>query len=361
MTKLLAFDFGASSGRAILGTYEHGHLTYEEIHRFENEPIQSGGYLCWDFPTLLSEIHSALEKAGQVDSMAFDTWGVDYGLLDDQGNLLGLPYCYRDPRTQGGTDRLTTKMPLQTLYEKTGTQPMDINTLIQLSLEDLHQAKTLLFMPDLLAYSFCGKAVCERTIASTSQMVNPTTQEFSPEILDTFSIPQTLLPPMVASGTIVGEYNGIKVISVAGHDTQSAVMAMPTTKDDVAFLSCGTWSLLGTELDQPILTAESLEMALSNEIGANGKINYLTNITGLWMIQECRRHWKSQGEVYSYSQLESMARSTTALVATLDIDAPQFAEPGNMPQKIADFCRQTGQPIPQSIGEFSRAIYDSLA
>ncbi len=361
MKKVLAFDFGASSGRAVLGEYENGKLNYSEIHRFENNPITQDGKLCWDFYKLLDEVHLAIEKTGKVDSIAFDTWGVDYGLLDEDGKLMSLPVCYRDKRTKGAAQNLYKKMCAQKMYAETGTQIMDINTLMQLSVEDLGSAKKLLFMPDLFAHALCGNAVCEQTIASTSQLLNPKIVSFSDEIFKTFEIEKSLFSPLVKSGTVIGEYKGAKVIAVAGHDTQSAVVAIPSLKEDVAFLSCGTWSLLGAELASPILTEESYKLGFSNEIGADGKINYLTNITGLWLIQECKRHWKKEGHDYSFAQLEQMARECTSHASIIDVDAEIFAQPGNMPQKIIDYCEENKQTAPVTVGEFCSCIYHSLA
>ncbi len=360
-TKVLAFDFGASSGRAILGEYDGVAITYHEAHRFENNTIMHKDKLCWDFHTLLEEVHTSIKKAGKIDSIAFDTWGVDYGLIDKHGKIIGLPVCYRDTRTNGILKTLSGKIPLEELYSKTGTQVMELNTLMQLLSDDLQEADKLLFMPDLFAYMLCGAKVCEQTIFSTSQMCDPTTHKLCKEVLAIFNIDESLFARNVKSGTIIGEYNSAKIISVAGHDTQSAVAAMPSNDSNVAFLSCGTWSLLGTELDEPILTEESYKMGFSNEVGANDKINYLKNITGLWLIQECRRHWKSMGEVYSYAQLEQLAAESTAPVAIIDVDDPRFATPRNMPQKIADYCIENELYVPQTIGEYCSCIYHSLA
>ncbi len=358
---VLAFDFGASSGRAIKGEFDGENLLCTEIHRFENNPIMHEGKLCWDFYTLQNEVRTAIDKAGKVDGIAFDTWGVDYGLIDRDNNLIGLPVCYRDERTHGVSKKAFEKMPGDALYAKTGTQIMDINTLFQLITDDLSEAKTMLFMPDLFAFMLCGKAVCEQSIASTSQILSPTTLEWCDEVTSTFDIPKSLFAPIVKSGTVIGEYKDAKVIAVAGHDTESAVAALPTEDSDVAFISCGTWSLLGTELDEPILTKESYTEEFSNEIGANGKVNYLKNITGLWLIQESRRYWKKNGEVYSYADLERMARECTTEVASVDVDEPEFATPGNMPVKICEYCERNGLPVPKSPAEIILCIYKSLA
>ncbi|MEG2394940.1 MAG: FGGY family carbohydrate kinase, partial [Ruthenibacterium sp.] len=330
MSKVLAFDFGASSGRAILATYENGALSYEEIHRFENNPREKDGHFCWDFDALFAEVKTGIAKAGAFDSIGFDTWGVDFGLLDKDGKLLCDPVHYRDARTQGMTQKAAAVMDATTLYAKTGNQIMNINSLFQLLAfkeqqpELLGKAKTLLFMPDLFSYMLSGAPVCEQSIASTSQMLDLTTGKWSTEVLHAFDLPAELLLPPVKSGTVTGTLNGAKMVAVAGHDTQCAVAAVPTQSTDVAFLSCGTWSLLGTELDRPVLTEQSAALGLSNELGANGKINYLKNIIGLWLIQESRRAWRKKGEEYSYADLERLALAAPALQCFIDPDAPEF-------------------------------------
>lgn len=313
MKRALAFDFGASSGRAILGEYEDGRLTYKEVHRFDNNPREWDGHFRWNFADLMANVRLGIEKAGAFNSIAFDTWGVDFGLLDEEGNLLEDPVHYRDSRTDGMTEQAEKILPAADLYAATGCQIMGINTLFQLLAVQKQQpelwakARQLLFMPDLFAYALCGARACETTIASTSQMLDARTGSWNKNVLDAFSVPVRLLEPAVPSGTVVGDYKGAKVIAAAGHDTQCAVAALPAPQPGAAFLSCGTWSLLGCELDEPILTEESRTLALSNERGANGKVNYLKNIIGLWLIQESRRQWKREGTAYSFSELEELA------------------------------------------------------
>lgn len=361
MKKLLAFDFGASTGRAILGEYENGKLSYKEIHRFDNTPIEKDGHLRWDFDSLMNNVYIALEKAGKVDSIGFDTWGVDFGLIDKDGKLIEFPIHYRDSRTKNTIAKATKSLSLQQIYEKTGNQIMPINTLFQLIETDLSKVDKILFMPDLFAYHLCGKMVCERTISSTSQMLNPKTKELSDDILKEYNIPRSIFAQQVQSGTIIGEYKGAKVVSVAGHDTQSAVSVIPESEKDSVFLSCGTWSLFGCELNEPILTQESRELDLSNEIGVNNKINYLKNITGLWLIQESRRQWKREGLNYSYSELEEMALNSKPMQCFIDTDNELFSTPGDLPQRIKDYCAKTGQYVPKTVGEVTRCIYESLA
>ena len=367
MKRVLAFDFGASSGRAILAEYDGGRLICREVHRFENRPREQAGHLRWDFSDLMQNVQRGVEQAGAFDSVGFDTWGVDFGLLDQTGKLLADPVHYRDGRTAGMVEAACDRLDADALYAATGSQIMPINTLFQLLAvrkgepETWARARRLLFMPDLFACALCGASVCETTIASTSQMLDPRTGAWSRQVLAAFDIPETLFAPRVESGTVIGEYRGAKVIAVAGHDTQCAVAAMPCTDPDAAFLSCGTWSLLGCELDQPILTRESRLAALSNERGANGKVNYLKNIIGLWLIQESRRQWRREGREYSYAGLEQLALAAEPLRSFIDPDAPEFTPPGDIPGRVREFCRRTGQPVPETVGQVMRCIYESLA
>ncbi|MGN0486176.1 MAG: rhamnulokinase family protein [Acutalibacteraceae bacterium] len=365
--KVLAFDFGASSGRGILGRFCGGELTLEEIHRFDNVPVETDGALRWNFDELMRQVHVALDKAGPVDAIGFDTWGVDFGLIGRDGKLLELPVHYRDGRTEDMPDEAFARMSPDELYGETGNQIMAINTLFQLlSLKKnkpalLEKTKQILMMPDLFAYSLCGRGVCEKTIASTTQMLSPLSGKWSNRVLGCFGIDKDKFAQSVDSGSIIGTYKGAAVISVAGHDTQCAVAAMPVTDEENAFLSCGTWSLLGCELTAPVLSGESRRAELSNELGANGKVNYLKNIIGLWLIQESRRQWKREGKDYSYAELEALALESEAFQCFIDPDDPLFTPPGDLPGRIRDYCLKTGQKVPESVGEIMRCIYESLA
>jgi rhamnulokinase len=369
MSTVLAFDFGASGGRAVKAVFAAGGFHYEEVHRFNNVPIEKNGTLYWDFPALTAEVHTGIGKAGNFDSIGFDTWGVDFGLLDKSNRLIGLPVHYRDMRTNGISEKSAAVMAPERLYEETGNQIMDINTLFQLiALRKnnpglFEKAGRLLFMPDLFAHSLGAGPVCEYTIASTSQMFNTAARTWSMPVLDAFGIPEQLFAPLVQSGTITGTYRNAKIIAIAGHDTQCAVAAMPCIAESAehsVFLSCGTWSLLGTELDAPVLSAESMRAGLSNELGANGRVNYLKNIIGLWLIQESRREWKRKGSDYSFNDLEQFAREAKALQCFIDPDDPLFTRPGDIPGRIIDYCCTTGQYVPQTPGEIMRCIYESL-
>lgn len=362
MSRVLAFDFGASTGRAIKAEYDGKTLKYEEIHRFENIPVTENGKLCWDFPYLLSEVKKAVEMCGEVDSLAFDTWGVDYGLLDESNCLLGLPVHYRDERTNGAVQKIFEKISPAELYKATGNQIMNINTLFQLTAEDKTNAKTLLFMPDLFVWALGGSKAAEKTIASTSQMYDFVKKGWNYDIASISGISTDILQPLTDTCTVAGEYNGIKIIRVAGHDTQCAVAAMPADKNKCnAFLSCGTWSLIGCECDEAILTEKSMTDELSNELGANGKVNYLKNISGLWLIQEIRRNFRDAGKDYSFNDMEQLARKEKPFVSFIDPDSPEFSGVGAMPEKIREYCKRTCQTVPENDGALVRCIYESLA
>lgn len=362
MKTVLAFDFGASTGRAIKAHFDGEKISYEEIHRFENIPLTVDGYICHDVDMILSEVKAAIEKAGDIDSLAFDTWGVDYGLLDGDGKLLHPPVHYRDERTKDVLAKAFEKLSADELYAETGNQIMNINTLFQLISDDnLEKADKLLFMPDLFSYFLTGEMVCEISIASTSQMLDMEKKTWSKRVLDAFEINETLFAPIKASATVNGEYKGIPVISVAGHDTQCAVAAMPAKSENAAFLSCGTWSLIGCELESPVMTAKSNALELSNEMGANGKINFLKNISGLWLIQETRRDLARTDRKYSYNELEMLARESEPFRSFIDPDAPELSAHGNLPDKIRTYCRNTNQPVTETIGQLVRCIYESLA
>ena len=368
-TTVLAFDLGASTGRAIRAVYDGERLKWKEIHRFDNIPAVENGHLRWNMEALLGEIRIAIQKAGKTDSLAFDTWGVDFGLLDADGKLLEDPVHYRDERTKDWPQRVAQKIELHSLYVRTGNQILAINTLFQLlALQEeqpdlLRRAKHLLFIPDLLAAMLGADLTWERSIASTSQMWNPVAGTWDLELLRQMGMDPGLFGAMTDSGSIIGALpDSTKIIAVAGHDTQCAVAAMPVEEgESAAFLSCGTWSLIGCELETPILTKESCDSGLSNEYGANGRINYLKNIIGLWLIQESRREYARQGEEYSFGELAKLADEAEAFHCFIDPDAPEFTPAGDIPTRIREFCKKTGQPVPETVGEVVRCINQSLA
>ncbi len=362
MKTVLAFDFGASTGRAIKARFDGKEITYEEIHRFENTPLTVDGHVCHDVDMIFGEIKTAIEKAGEIDSIAFDTWGVDYALIDSEGKIVHEPYHYRDERTKDALKKAYEKLSADDIYAETGNQIMNINTLFQLiSDENLHKAENILFMPDLFSYLLTGKKVCEMSIASTSQMLDLKEKQWSKKVLDAFGISEKLFPALCSSATVNGDYKGVPVVSVAGHDTQCAVAAMPSITENPAFLSCGTWSLIGCELDEPVMTKQSNALELSNELGANGKINFLKNISGLWLIQETRHDLSKTDRKYSYNELEMMARDSEKFRSFIDPDDASLSAHGNLPDKIRAYCKRTNQPVPETIGQVVRCIYESLA
>lgn len=380
MKKVLAFDFGASSGRAIIGSFDNGKISLQEVHRFSNDPVKVNGTLYWDVLRLLHEIKQGIVKAkmaGGFDSIGIDTWGVDFGLIDKDGRLLENPVHYRDPRTAGLVEEAFKTIPKEKLYKITGIQFMELNTLFQLiSLrrqrpELLERADKMLFMPDLLAYFLTGKMCAEYSIASTSQLIDIEDRTWSKELLEAFDIPESLFAPLVQPGTVLGELTDeiceelgvdkVPVISVCGHDTQSAITAVPCPEGDFAFLSSGTWSLFGTELKTPIVDETSLKINITNEGGIDGTIGLLKNIIGLWLIQESRRQWQREGQDYSYAELEKLALKEEPFKCFIDPDASEFTPQGNIPRRVQEFCEKTGQYVPQSVGEIMRCIYESLA
>lgn len=378
--QVLAFDFGASSGRAILGCYDGETIQLKEIHRFTNDPVQATGTMYWDVLRLFHEIKQSLIKAkqvGPIDSIGIDTWGVDFGLLDKGGRLLENPVHYRDQRTAGMLEQGFQKILQQRFYQITGNQFMEINTAFQLlSLAKtrpdlLERADKLLLMPDLFNYLLCGEQTTEYSIASTTQLLDARAKDWSDEIITALGLPRRLFAPIVPTGTRVGTLTDaicdelglpkIPVVAVAGHDTQCAMAAVPTEKEDFIFLSCGTWSLLGTELAQPLLTEQARRCNLTNEGGFGGKTSFLKNIIGLWLIQESRRQWMREGRTHSFGELEQMAAAAPPCVSFIDPDAPEFVPAGDMPQRIRAFCHRTAQPVPQTEGEIVRCINESLA
>lgn len=378
--RALAFDFGASSGRAILGTYDGEKITLSEVHRFSNDPVDVRGTTYWDVLRLFHEIKQGIiqaKLAGGFDCIGIDTWGVDFGLLDEFGCLLENPIHYRDTRTKGLVEESFKFVPKDEFYKKTGIQFMELNTVFQLySLRKyrphiLEKAHRLLFMPDLFAYMLTGEQHTEYSIATTSQLVDIETKDWATDVMDKLGIPSRLFAPIVPSGTVSGmlaedvcEECGVPsvpVIAVCGHDTQSAISAVPSTEKDFAFLSSGTWSLFGTELDAPIVNEKSMNINVTNEGGFGYATGFLKNITGLWLIQESRRQWAREGTQYSYADLEQLALKAEPFRCFIDPDAPEFGVRGNLPQRVRAYCEKTGQYVPQTVGEVMRCIYESLA
>jgi len=366
----LAFDLGAESGRAILGTITDGRLILEELHRFANTPVRVFSSLYWDTLRLWHEILHGLDVAThdrklQLDGIGVDTWGVDYALIGADGMLVDNPRHYRDPRTNGMMQKLFETVPRQEVVRQTGIQFMQLNTLYQLYAMKVNRspaletARTLLFMPDLFNYWLTGTAKAELTIASTSQFYNPHQKRWATELLNALGLPTSILPEVVPPGAKLGENNGVPVYATAGHDTASAVASVPAQGGSWCYVSSGTWSLMGVEVDEPVIDAKSLALNFTNELGVGGKVRLLKNIAGLWLLQECRRAWAAEGDEYSYEQLTRMAAEAKPFSAVLDPDA--FLEPGDMPAKIVEHCRSRGGRIPTTHAEIARTILESLA
>jgi rhamnulokinase len=382
MIRFLAFDLGAESGRAILGHFDGQRLELEEIHRFANSPVQVSGHLYWDVLRLWSDIKLGLSKASQtygdsLQSVGLDTWGVDFGLLASDDNLIGNPVHYRDSRTNGVMEKVFLKVPRAEIYAETGIQFMQLNSLYQLYsmvLEpspSLAAAKTFLNMPDLFNFWLSGRKASEFTIATTTQCYNPVRRDWAWNLLERLEIPSHIFQPLIQPCTVldrlrpaVAEETGcgsIPVVAPACHDTGCAVLAVPTEESDYIYLSSGTWSLMGVEIDQPVINNNSLTCDLTNEGGVNGKFRFLKNIMGMWLLQECRREWSRLGRTYSYDDLTRLAEAAPAFGPLILTSDPCFLAPGNMPIRIQSFCRETGQDVPQEEGAIARCIFESLA
>jgi rhamnulokinase len=374
MSHYLAFDLGAESGRALLGSLAGGKLAVEELHRFPNTPVRVLDALYWDTLRLWHEIQHGLgvavrDRKLSFDGIGVDTWGVDCALLGSDGTLLENPRHYRDARNNGVMEKLFAVVPRDQVFAATGIQFMQINTLYQLygmkltGAPALAAGRKLLHIPDLFNYWLTGVAKSEATIASTSQFFDPTTMTWATELLRRLDLPDEILCPIVAPGTRLGnllEPPHTPVYAIGGHDTASAVAAVPSEGgDNWCYISSGTWSLMGLELDAPVINAQSLELNYTNEVGLAGKIRLLKNIAGLWLLQECRRAWMLEGAEYSYDQLMRMAADARPFTAAINPQA--FLEPGDMPRKIAGHCGATGQRAPESHDEFARTILESLA
>lgn len=363
MRRYLAVDIGAESGRVMLGELADGKLELKELHRFPNQPVRVRGNLYWDILRLFHEVEVGLAKAKGIDiaGIGVDTWGVDFGLLATDGTLVDNPRHYRDARSDGVMEKVFAILPRGDIFADTGVQFMPMNSLYQLYASRLDAVKTLLFVPDLINYWLTGTIAAERTIASTSQFYDPTAQDWARELLGRLGLPCDILPPIVEPGTQLGVYEplGSPVFAVGGHDTASAVAAVPTEGEGWCYISSGTWSLMGVETARPVINDAALAANFTNEIGVGGTVRLLKNIAGLWLLQECRKAWANEGREYSYEQLVEMAAHVGPLEGWLDVDA--FSKPGEMPKQIADWCSAHGQRSPLSDAEMARAIFDGLA
>jgi len=381
--KMLAIDLGASSGRGIVGRFDGEKLTLEENHRFSNDPLKLNGRFSWDIMRILFEIKNSIRKCALSDdkdikSIGIDTWGVDYGLLDKNGRLLYNPTHYRDERTVGIQDyTFENIIPKAEIYNTTGLQFMDFNTIFQLIAEKkldpaiFEKADKMLFTPDLLNYFLTGEKSTEYTIASTSGLIDANTRNWAWNLIDKAGIPRSLFTDIAKPGTVVGKLNadtiedvgaiGAQVVHTTAHDTASAVVAVPADGERFVFVSSGTWSLMGTELKNPMINADTMKYDFTNEGGAENTIRFLKNIMGLWLEQESKRQWAREGEQVTYDQLSDMAMASKPLQCIINPDDASFSGPGDMPRRIAEYCRKTGQHVPENKGEIVRCIFDSLA
>jgi len=380
-TNMIAVDLGAESGRVILGSVIDRKLTIDEIHRFPNTPVKLNDGLHWDILRLWRDIIIGLSAAvlksnKQIASVGVDTWGVDFGLLDKNGSLISNPFHYRDSRTDGMIEKAFSIMPKEQIFQQTGIQFMQLNSLFQLlamveqNSPQLDIAETFLTIPDLINYWLTGKQTSEFSIATTTQCYDPIHSAWAGKVLDAMGIPKRIFPKIIPPTTnlgplrteIVGNLDyGFDVIAPACHDTGSAVAAVPAESDDYAWISSGTWSIMGINLPSPIITPLSLENNFTNEGGVGGTFRFSKNIMGLWLVQECRRTWQQQGHDYSYSELTSIAEKAQPHLAIIDVDHTDFLKPGDMPSRIQDFCKQSNQEIPTDHATIIRIILESIA
>jgi rhamnulokinase len=369
MKRVAAVDLGASSGRVMLGVVGDGQLELSEVHRFWNGPVRLRDTLHWDVLHLYRSVLEGLAQAGPLDSIGIDSWAVDYGLLDASGRLISNPVHYRDSRTDGVMDRVLETISAEKLYAITGLQQLPFNTIYQLAAEGLlEQAETLLMIPDLLGYWLTGEIGAERTNASTTQLYDVRARSWSSELAERVGVPESILPKLREPGDVLGallpevvEETGLSpstpVIAVGSHDTASSVVAVPAADERFAYISSGTWSLVGLELDAPVLTAEAREANFTNEGGVDGRARFLKNVMGLWILQECQRIWGAD----DLPALLRAAVDAPPYAVLIDPDAPEFLAPGNMPRRIEDHCRATGQEPPRSQAATVRCILESLA
>lgn len=369
---LAAIDLGAESGRVMLARFDGDSLRLEEAHRFPNTPVRVRETLHWDVLNLWAEIKRGLSlclarASGPLTSLGVDTWAVDFALLDAHGELLGQPVHYRDRRTEGMIELMDRRVGKAQVFEQTGIQFLPINSLYQLmSLVEkqspqLRAAHTFLTIPDLLNYWLTGAQACEFTNATTTQLFNPRTGHWATELMDALQIPRAIFPAIVQPGTPLGQYEGVPVIAPACHDTGSAVAAVPTRTPHYAYISSGTWSLVGLEVTAPIINAAALAANVTNEGGVAGTYRFLKNVMGLWIIQQCRATWEAQGQAYTYAELAQLAEAAPPLRSLIDPNDARFLPVGHHPQLVQALCAEGSQPVPQTPGEIVRCVLDSLA
>ena len=379
--QFLAFDCGATSGRAVLATFSDGAFDMKEVYRFPSGIIELNGKYYWDILAIYDHFRKCLAQLGRegvrIDSIGIDTWGVDFGFVADDGSLLGNPRAYRDPYTDGIPEEVFRTVPREELYGATGIQIMNFNSIFQLYAQTkegfapLRGADKVLFIPDLLAYMLTGNKVCEYTIASTSGMMDQTSRQFNETLLEKLGIRTDVLLPITQPGAVVGTLRKeiaeacgvpqVPVIAVAGHDTAAAIAAVPSADEKFAYLSSGTWSLMGIETPAPIINEDSTRLNFTNEGGIDGTTRFLKNITGMWILEQSRKVWAAEGRTYNYGEMEKMARSEAAFPSTINPDDPRFAAPANMVEAIDGYLRETGQQVPENDAQYISCIYRSLA
>ena len=376
MKKVLAIDFGATSGRAMLCSYNGEKIEIEELHRFDNSPVEINGTLYWDVLRLYHELKTGIVKAklaGGFDCIGIDTWGVDFALIDKDGKMLGNPVHYRDRRTEHMQEEVFGIVSKEEIYKTTGIQFLDFNTIYQLMYVKNHcpdeyaRAEKFLMIPDLFAYFLTGTKACERTIASTGQLVDPRTGDWAWELIDKLGLKRSLFPEIADSGSTYGmlspaiceelQVDPVPVVAVCCHDTASAVVSVPSEEENFAYISCGTWSLLGTELQKPLFTCADY----TNELGYGRTVRYLQNIMGLWIINESKRTWDKQGQSLSYGEIAALAEKEEGGRFIFDVNDDEFMYPGDMPEKVRAWFLSRNLPAPQGIGQIARSIYDSIA
>src|ERR687890_2837358 len=373
----LAVDLGAESGRVVLGRFDGAHVSLVEVHRFPNTPVKLSDGLHWDVMRILSEIKDGLAKAvgkEEIEGIGIDSWGVDFGLLDGEGALVSNPYHHRDSRTEGMLEEAFGLVPKKEIYGTTGIQFLPINTIYQLLAMRgsplLEAAETLLLIPDLINYWLTGERASEYTNATTTQLIDLETGGWSRELLEKLDLPSRLFAPIVSPGTELGpvlpevakEVGATSpVFAVASHDTASAIVGVPAQADDFAYISSGTWSLVGVETREPVVTQEAMEANFTNEGGFGGRTRFLKNVMGLWILQECRRQWAREGNEYSYEELARLAKDAPSAGALVDPDHPAFLAPGNMASRVQSFCERMGQTSPEGPAAIARCVFESLA
>lgn len=375
--RFAAVDLGATSGRVILATVGDGKISLEEILRFPDPIIEMQGHFYWDLPAIYKSVIDGLgaiaARGEKIESIGIDTWGVDFAMFGRDGAMLRLPYCYRDPHTEGAPEKFFERMPCRTLYEKTGIQIMNFNSVFQFDTlrrngcSALEAADKILFIPDALAYLLTGNVVTEYTIASTAQMIDPRTRQWDADILGELGLAPEKFGRMVMPGDAIGTLTAevqrltglgaVPVVAVASHDTGSAVAAVPAENDDFAYLSSGTWSLMGIESKEPIIDERSFALNFTNEGGVEGTVRVLKNICGMWLLERCRTEWPET----DYSEITAEAERAEPFRSVINPDAQCFANPASMTEAIAEYCRRTGQPVPETVGQYARCIFESLA